>query len=81
MATAHCLVILGASWVALEAVGTSRDVSVTFVLVVHERGVVDGQWLWPSCRGVRPQHCWLVWLPTGPLPLGVAVASESLLVE
>ena len=51
---AHHLVVLGASWVALEAVGTSRDVLVTFMLVVHEWGVVDGRWLWPSCRGVHP---------------------------
>ena len=70
VAAVHRLVVLGASWVDLEAVGTARDVSVTFVLVVCERGVVDGRWLWPSCRGVHPRRCRLGWLPTGSAATG-----------
>ena len=41
VAATHRLVVLGASWVAVEAVGMSRDVLVMFVLFVHERGVLD----------------------------------------
>ena len=70
VAAAHRLVVLGASWVGLEAVGTARDMSVTFVLVVCERGEVDGQWLWPSCRGVHPRCRRLGWLPTGSAATG-----------
>ena len=64
VATVHHLVILGASWVALEAVSISMDMLVMFMLVVHEWGVMDSRWLWPLCQAVHLRCCWLGWLPT-----------------